>query len=510
MSPELARQMAEISCEIRRQVGVLVDRLGHVQRIVVGDARSLHPPELGRFKSAEGRFNGLRLLHTHLRGEELGEDDLSLLSLKRYDMVASVSADEGLPGVLYAAHLLPHNPKGERFRHYEWDSVHRANFDFALTIRELEREFERLSERPNTAPNGRVLLIGVRTREGGSTKETMAELIELAESAGLEVAKSAIQTRLKLDPRTLIGHGKLTELSLDATQLGVELIIFDAALSPSQARAIAADARVEVLDRNQLILAIFGQRAKSRAGRLQVELASLRYELPRLHERAKGLSTITGGIGARGPGETKLEIHRRRVRDRITRLEREIDHLAGERGLRRKRREGRGVPAVSIVGYTNSGKSTLLNRLTASSVIAENRLFATLDPTSRRVKLGQDREFVLTDTVGFIRDLPKDLMEAFRATLEELGEADLLLHLVDISNPRHMDQIAAVEQILRQLDLDELPVLLVYNKCDVLEKEGIELPEDSDTPVISAQNGKGLPQLLDTIQRRIWGEGKAL
>jgi len=292
---------------------------------------------------------------------------------------------------------------------------------------------------------------------------------------------------------------------MDSAQLSADMIIFDCPLTSAQAHSIAEETNVEVLDRNQLILAIFGQRARSQVGRLQVELASLRYELPRLHKKFEGLSRITGGIGATGPGETKLEIHRRRVRQRISHLEKQIERHTRQRQLSRRRRQERGVPVVSIVGYTNSGKSTLFNRMTASEVTAEDLLFATLDPTRRRVSFGQGREFVLADTVGFIRDLPRELMQAFEATLEELSEAVLLVHLVDLANPDHDEQVESVHQILESLDLHRLPRLVVYNKCDRLEELGVDIVEEAEGPLfVSARTGKNVPRLLETICRSLW------
>ncbi len=508
VTAELARHISELACEFNRQIGVLLDRAGHVRWVLVGDAQRLDLPDLGRYKAHGGRFNGLRLVHTHLNNEPLSTEDLADLALLRLDLVAVISARGGLPESVALAHLLPPNPQDERYRFVEASNLSRLHFDAGVAIRELEAEFQRRArDDGQVEASKRALLVGVRHGYQGSSEASMAELAELASSAGLQVARSYLQSRPRLDPRFLIGRGKLNEIILDSLQMGADLIIFDGALTPAQARTIATAARVEVLDRNQLILAAFGQRAKTRAGLLQVELASLRYELPRLHRRFEGLSRITGGIGALGPGETKLEIHRRRVRDRIAALEREIDNLGKQRKLRRQRRERRGVPVVAIVGYTNSGKSTLLNHLTASKVLTEDRLFATLDPTSRRIRFGEGRELVLTDTVGFIRDLPADLVQAFRSTLEELHDADLLVHLVDVSNPDHEQQMDAVERILEQLELDDLPRLSVYNKIDLLAAQGIELPfEQADSVCISARSGQNVGRLLRLLAQRIWPE----
>jgi GTP-binding protein HflX len=295
------------------------------------------------------------------------------------------------------------------------------------------------------------------------------------------------------------------------------MIIFDHDLTPAQARHIADHTNLKVLDRTQLILDIFARHAHSAEGRLQVELAQLRYRLPRLAQRDEGLSRLAGGIGGLGPGETKLEIDRRRVRDRITMLEKRIDALSASRQVRRQQRQRHDVPILSIVGYTNAGKSTLLNALTNSDVVAENKLFATLDPSSRRLRFPRDREVIITDTVGFIRDLPKTLVSAFRATLEELTDADLLLHVVDASDPDYPQQIEAVERILKSLDLHEVPRLLVFNKSELLEG-GVQghvahttsQAHDRDGISISAETGEGLRELLLRIEELLWREGKSL
>ncbi|MFN7134436.1 MAG: GTPase HflX, partial [Myxococcales bacterium] len=338
---------------------------------------------------------------------------------------------------------------------------------------------------------------------------------ELARTAGVEVVDVLFQVRARVDPRFVVGRGKLEELDVRAMQLGADMLIFDHDLTPAQARHLADATQLKIVDRSQLILDIFAQHAHTAEGRLQVELAQLRYRLPRLAQRDEGLSRLMGGIGGRGPGETKLEIDRRRVRERITALERRIDTLSASRQVRRKQRGRHDVPIISIVGYTNAGKSTLLNRLTNSEVVAENKLFATLDPTSRRLRFPREREVIITDTVGFIRDLPKDLVAAFRATLEELEDADLLLHVVDASDPDHPQQIAAVERVLDNLGLLETPRLLVFNKADLLEG-GLQgeaahvITRSRSDVVISAESGQGLIELLRRVEELLWGQGKSL
>jgi GTP-binding protein HflX len=285
-------------------------------------------------------------------------------------------------------------------------------------------------------------------------------------------------------------------------QQGVELLIFDGELTASQVRAISLFGDLEVWDRTQLILNIFARRAHSGGGKLQVELAMLKYTLPRLVMKDDFLSRLTGGIGARGPGETKMEVWQRRIRDRITRLEKELDELSKQRKLRRDRRLKNEVPIVSIVGYTNAGKSTLLNRLTDSQVLAEHRMFATLETTTRRLRLPSGRHVLLTDTVGFIRDLPEDLARAFRATLEELSGADLLVHLLDASDPDHPAHLEAVEQILGDLAIDNLPQLVVLNKLDLVDRPS-PLLESHQVLQISALDGRGIGELLEAIEQKL-------
>jgi GTP-binding protein HflX len=316
------------------------------------------------------------------------------------------------------------------------------------------------------------------------------------------VLDTVVQKRARLDPRYLIGKGKIEELVIHTLQEGADLIIFDRNLTPAQIRSISAATDLKILDRTQLILDIFARRAQSREGKLQVELAQLRYMLPRLTEMDTALSRLTGGIGGRGPGETKLEIDRRRARDRITRLQKEVKNIRRKRGERRKRRVSRGLPIVTLVGYTNAGKSSLLNRLTKSTVAAGSRMFETLDPTSRRLRVPVEREVLLADTVGFIRDLPPELIEAFRATLEEIETSTLILHVVDASQAESRDRMDSVARILTELELDEIPQITVFNKSDLLaERQRSELAQRPNSLVVSAVTGAGTEALVEQIGR---------
>jgi GTPase len=486
VTPEFARQLSELSHETRRQIGALVDRKGYVEAVVVGDARRIEWPDLKRTRVGSDRFRGLRAVHTHLRGEELTQDDLNDLALLRLDLMVAVEVDErtGLPGRVRGAHLLPaeineengSEADGPAYTFFEAPAASLLEVDFVELINSLEEEMARNRRAGRRASaRERAILVGVTTGSLLEAEESMAELRELAASAGLVVQHEIIQRRQAIDPRTVLGKGKLDELIVRALRLGADLIVFDRELSPAQVRSVGEATDLKVIDRAQLILDIFAQRAQTREGKIQVELAQLRYMLPRLIAgQDSAFSRLAGGIGGRGPGETKLETDRRRVRDRVKRLEREIEAQRMRRQERRKGRARRELPVISIVGYTNAGKSTLLNTLTSSEVLAEQRMFATLDPTSRRLRLPREQEVIVNDTVGFIRDLPPDLIAAFRATLEEITDSDLLIHLVDASNPRWQQQLESVERILAELGHAELPRLVAFNKADLLSSADLD------------------------------------
>jgi GTP-binding protein HflX len=518
LTPELTRSICEVSFSTSRQVGVLVDRGGVVEFVIVGDATKLWLPDFGRLRAAQGRFRGLRLIHTHLRGEPLTHDDLTDLALLRLDLVAAIVVEGGgRAGVVHVGHLMPENSEGELWRVLPGKPASQLGIDVLAFMRALEEEFARKTDRPaETASGDKAIVIHVGLgRARGSTEGRIAELRELCRTAGINVLDVVQQFRPEADPRYLVGKGKLEELVLRAMQVGADMLIFDPDLSPGQARAIAQETELKVIDRTMLILDIFAQHAKSRDGKLQVELAQLRYSLPRLAEKHTMMSRLSGagagGFIARGPGETKLEIERRRAKDKINRLEKQIEELADKRRLRRAARDKSDVPIVSIVGYTNAGKSTLLNALTRSDVVAEDKLFATLDPTSRRLRFPHEREVVITDTVGFIRDLPKDLQRAFRATLEELDQADLLVHVVDAADEDREQQIEAVNRILHDLGLAEKPSLLVFNKIDRLPPgEGALRAAQSNAVPISALDPATFTALLARLENELWKEGHAV
>ncbi len=512
VSPELARHLTEFSLETNRQVGVLLNRKGNVEAVIVGNAHQLELPDIGRARAGQVRLRGLRLVHTHLKSEPLTRDDLTDLALLRLDLVAAIGVkDDGLPGVLHYAHLLPENPAGEIWRTETLPNIYDDAPDFIATVEALEDELAATTKVRKVGDRERAVLVAVcLDGDRAGAESSLAELKELARTAGVEVVDELLQLRRQADPKYLIGHGKLDELNLRGMQKLAEVLVFDKDLSPSQARHIGEATNLKVLDRTQLILDIFAQRARSGDGKLQVELAQLKYLLPRLVQSDQSLSRLSGGggVGGRGPGETKLEIDRRRARDRITFLERKIDQLSGDRKTRRRQRSRKELPVISIVGYTNAGKSTLLNALTKSEVLVEDKLFATLDPTSRRLRFPREHEVIITDTVGFIRDLPKDLMAAFRATLEELEDASLLLHVVDASDPARGAHIEAVEKILSSLGLDRTPRLLVWNKVDqvpkLLEKA---LLKQRGGVAVSALERRGFDELLMKAEDTLFSEG---
>lgn len=468
---ELAKQISLLSREVGRQIGLLLDRKGNVKFVILGDPRGLLLPDLSEFRAGVGRLKGLRLIHTHLDKEGLTKDDLNDLALLRLDMIGAVEVDErGLPCRIHLAHLLPTKNEGRVWNILEPTQVSRLDIDFRSFIRDLEDEISRSQGLHAIDQEGdRAILVSVTTGPKSESMENIQELEELARSSEVKVLESAIFHRQSLDPKTLIGRGQLNDLVIRALYLGANLLIFNEELTPSQVRNITDFTDLRVIDRNQLILDIFARRARSREGMLQVELAQLKYLLPRLGERDTALSRLTGGIGGRGPGETKLEIDRRRIRVRIHKLEEELKKLSRQREQLKALRNKRSVPIVSIIGYTNAGKSTLLNTLTHSSVAAEDRMFATLDPTNRRIKLPKDREVIITDTVGFIKNLPKALLSAFKATLDELADADLLIHVIDASSASIDKQVSSVEKILEELHLNRIPTVRVLNKEDLVD-----------------------------------------
>lgn len=499
-----ARELSLLSRALGRQVGLLIDRKGRVQMVIVGEAGSIMIPELPRGRSGQERLRGLRLLHTHLNPGGISQEDLMDMLFLRLDAVIALTVNPvGEPVQWQAAHLLP-SPSGGQPYHLDspqpWDHT---ESQFVATAEALEEELARKAEDAREADDTpRAMLVSVSTQPRIIQERNLDELAELARTAGLTVAGRMVQRVAQINPRLIMGKGKVAELEVLALQGRAGMMIFDGELSPAQLHNLADITERKVIDRTQLILDIFAQHAVSRAGKLQVELAQLRYTQPRLVGKNRAMDRLMGGIGGRGPGETKLETDRRKIRERMARIRKELDQLRRQRSFTRARRSRQGIPLAALVGYTNAGKSTLLNTLTRSEVLAENKLFATLDPTTRRLRFPAEKEIIMADTVGFIRNLPKELFDAFRATLEELEAADLLLHVADASHPDLLQQISAVETILTEMELDRMPRLMILNKWDQLEAPARAELADAfpHALTISAKKGDGCKTLLEELE----------
>ena len=502
-----ARELSLLSRALGRQLGMLIDRKGRVDMVLVGEAGGILIPELPRARSGADRLRGLRLLHTHLTPDGLSQEDLMDLLCLRLDAIIVLTVNpDGDPVQWQEAHLLPTPVAGQPYRVEQLRPWDQTSAHFAATAEALEEELARRSDDTREASDApRALLVSVAAQPRIIQERNLDELAELARTAGLAVAGRMVQRVAQVNPKFILGKGKMAELEVLALEGRAGILVFDGELSPAQLHNLADITERKVLDRTQLILDIFAQHAVTRAGKLQVELAQLRYTQPRLTGKNRAMDRLMGGIGGRGPGETKLETDRRRSRERMARLRKELDQLRRQRAFTRSRRARRGIPMAALVGYTNAGKSTLLNNLTRSEVLAENKLFATLDPTTRRLRFPAEREIILADTVGFIRNLPKELMDAFRATLEELESADLLVHVADASHPDLLQQITSVETILEELELQHMPRILLLNKWDLLDVPArAELADAFPHAIpISARTGDGLKRLLEVLENML-------
>ncbi|WP_022855563.1 GTPase HflX [Thermodesulfobacterium thermophilum] len=521
ISHELARELAKVSADLNRQVGLLINRKGEIDYVVVGTFNRIELPELRGYRDHIARLKGLRFIHTHLltskiTHSELDQDDLIDLALLRLDLVGALEVHpNGEPGKIHIAHIIPDpeffaggslSDKENQFFYflrpcYVWE----LKENFLELIKNLEDELERVKPLKEVEEQkDRAILIFLREPNDPYLEERIFELRELARTAGVTVVGEIVQKKPSPDPRYVIGKGKLLEVMVLALRNRANLLIFDRELTPSQVRALTESTDLRVIDRTQLILDIFAQRAKSKEGKIQVEIAQLKYTLPRLRAKDDAFSRLTGGIGGRGPGETKLEIDKRRIKDRIAKLERELEKISQERDIKRKRRKKLAFKTVALIGYTNAGKTTLFNTLAKSQYLAEDKLFATLDPVTKAIRTPNNQVFLITDTVGFIRNLPEDLKKAFRATLEELYSADLLLHIVDISNPDFESQIETVNQILEEMELLHYPLLMVFNKIDLLPPSEFQLIKALSHRYkaipVSAKRGDNLDLLLTKIE----------
>lgn len=501
----LADTIARISSEINREISVLINRRGTVVDISIGDSGTVSLPQLDS-RRGKTRLSGIRCIHTHPGGNGLlSQVDISTLQKLRLDVMLAIGVREGQPLEIYAGCLSAAEDADADVYGPFTPGEPRLNYLYKI-IEELDASArEELYENDQTAE--KAILVGLETSYSRlydaslkDSEDSLNELEELAKTAGAVVIDKILQRKQTQDSAYYVGKGKIEELSLMCQATDVQLLIFDDELSGAQIRNIEEMTGVRVIDRTTLILDIFAQRAISKEGKLQVELAQLKYQLPRLIGLGTQLSRLGGGIGTRGPGEKKLEVDRRHIRRRITGLEQELKQLEKRRDLTRAGRRKSNAPVIAIVGYTNAGKSTLMNRLCGSSVFVEDKLFATLDPSARKLILSDGREAVLVDTVGFIRKLPHELVEAFKSTLEEAVYADMLLHVVDASNESAAMQISVVEGLLEELGAASKSTILVLNKQDLVTGGGrINSMGYASVCEVSAASGSGIEQLMDKI-----------
>lgn len=514
VSQELAVKLADITEYINREISVYITRSGQIIEIAVGDNATVELPSFSGRRGA-GRLSGIRCIHTHPGGNPyLSGVDISALKNNKYDAMVAIGVispdftKSELTFGLITGIDSNENYTAECYGPYSIEDA--ENINFVNTVSTIERI---LDKQTGTASlqvmSERAILIGMEWGRNDSlwtVDDSLEELKQLADTAGATVIKKFIQKRPKPDPAFFIGRGKVQELALYAQQENIDLCIFDDELSPAQQRNIESVMGIRILDRTALILDIFAQRARTNEGKLQVELAQLQYTLPRIMGKGLMLSRLGGGIGTRGPGETKLEVDRRRIRDRIAFIKDQIEKVKAVRSLHRSKRKKNNVFEVSLVGYTNAGKSTLLNTLTNSDIYAKDQLFATLDPTTRQLTLPNKQEIIITDTVGFIQRLPHQLIAAFRSTLEVVTEADLLVHVIDVSHELYKEQAAAVHEVLKEIGAETKPVITVYNKIDKLppdSKLADRLALEEDTVCISAAKKLNLETLQQMIESHL-------
>lgn len=519
-TPEFAQRLAAISTDLGKPVSAYLNRRGQVIRVGVGSPRQTQIPPLELPRYGASRLSGIRCIATQLKRDEPGTATLTAMAIQRLDALICLTltgsgfqrrggGETGYVHRAYLAHLVPNPSEASWTVSEEMTLEAIAQQDFLDLVEALEGEFEREFVGQSVDSDGdRVLLVGLRTQNTSEAEfeEHLAEVVRLVDTAGGVVLQTIQQGRSRPHPQTVIGSGKVDELALAVQTLGANLVVFDRDLSPAQVRNLEKRLGVRVVDRTEVILDIFAQRAQSRAGKLQVELAQLEYSLPRLTGQGQKMSRLGGGIGTRGPGETQLETERRAISQRISRLQREVTNLQAHRARMRQQRQAQEVPSIALVGYTNAGKSTLLNVLANSDIYTADQLFATLDPTTRRLSIQEDvthivHQLVLTDTVGFIHELPPALVDAFRATLEEVTEADALLHVVDLSHAAWQNQIHSVMGILAEMPITPGPILLVFNKIDAVDGDTLELAKEEypQATFISATAGFGLATLRQRL-----------
>ncbi len=499
---ELLSELCACSGEINREISVYISRDGGIVDVSVGDSAKVSMPSM-RLVRNEDRLCGVRCIHTHPSGDgRLSGVDLGTLRSMKLDCMAAVGVSDGKPTQLYAAYLGDFDEDTGSRAALVYGPMRPYKLPQKALIAEIfnsDDRFRSTTKEVEAVEQERAVLVGMDNDEG---YDTLEELNELAKTAGALVVGKVRVRRRTIDNATYVGSGKANELSLMGSELEADLFIFDDELSAIQLRTLEETLGARVIDRTTLILDIFAARATSREGKLQVELAQMRYRLPRLIGQGQVLSRLGGGIGTRGPGEKKLEIDRRRIRRRVFELETELSEIEKQRGLRRESRKANRIPLVALVGYTNAGKSTMLNALTDSNVLAEDKLFATLDPVVRKITLSGGTEALLSDTVGFINKLPHDLVEAFKSTLEEVSNSDLILQVVDISCPYHEKQMRVVDGVLESLHAADIPRIIVFNKADAVPSR--DLPAESESRLnVSALRGTGIEKLLSAVELKL-------
>ena len=500
LSAELCDALARYTGLIGREILVYIGRSGGIEEVRIGDDHTVSMPEMRLVRNTD-RLCGVRCIHTHPRGSGLLSDvDMGSLSSLRLDAMAAIGVTEdGRPTTVCVAYLGAMGGETRQTVVYgPMRAHHLPQKELIDAIYTADAHFQTGAYAVTQARPDRAILVGIENAEG---YDTLEELAALAETAGVQVVGREQQRRRAVDTATYIGTGKAEELALSVNALEADLVIFDDELSAIQMRNLEQVLGVPIIDRTMLILDIFALRAQSREGKLQVELAQLKYRLPRLLGMGRVLSRQgASGVGMRGPGEKKLEIDRRRIRRRVFELEQELAEIGKQRGLRRERRMSSAVPAVALVGYTNAGKSTLLNRLSGSDVLAEDQLFATLDPVVRQVALPSGAECLLSDTVGFTNNLPHELVRARHSTLEEVKNAALILHVIDATSAYADVQMRVVEDVLAQLGVADTPCINVYNKADALSAPP---PMRGDAVCISARTGAGVETLLQRMEQAL-------
>lgn len=459
--------------QVQRNISLIISRKSRIEHICIGLPEDIDFAKLlGRSRESNYRLRGFRLVYTSIKNDQLSANDLSTLLSERLDLVGVLKVNDGMPGKFCTAHVLPPNPAEQMWSIDSYNDLGRIDMDFEQFVLDLEDELEKnYIELGGKQNRHGIVLVGFSLTGRLDAENSLEELELLAKSANKIVLDKFIQTSKKIDPRYLVGKGKLKEISLKARHIGADTLVFNQELTPAQVRAINRETDLDIVDRTQLILDIFAQRATTSEGKLQVQLAQAKYALPRLIGKGIELSQLGGGIGTRGPGEKKLEEQRRTLRKQIDILEKKIDELSSRRSHTRKQRMSHGIYTATFIGYTNAGKSTLFNTVTKSDVIAENKLFSTLIPTTRKLVMPSGSQILLTDTVGFISQLPEELVNAFRATLEELGESSLLIHVADISDTLLDEKIESVEKILVETGYEAIPRIMVLNKSDKVSRE---------------------------------------